>query len=204
MYDPHKHHPPKGEPWRTGRRSIRLKEYDYSQEGGYFVTICIQDRQCSFGEVVNLEMRVNQFGKIVKECWDEIPQKYQNVEIDEFVVMPNHCHGIIIINESKTNNDDNVVGATLRCPRLDDKSISNGATQRRPYKITLGKIVAYFKYESTKRINEINNSPGQRIWQRNYFERIIRNEQELNRILEYIINNPARWNENAENLNFLT
>ncbi len=168
------------------------------------MTICIQDRQCSFGEVVNLEMRVNQFGKIVKECWDEIPQKYQNVEIDEFVVMPNHCHGIIIINESKTNNDDNVVGATLRCPRLDDKSISNGATQRRPYKITLGKIVAYFKYESTKRINEINNSPGQRIWQRNYFERIIRNEQELNRILEYIINNPARWNENAENLNFLT
>ncbi len=111
--------------------------------------------------------------------------------------MPNHVHGIIVINESKTHNDDNV-GATLRCPRPDDKSISNGATQRRPYKITLGKIVAYFKYESTKRINEINNSPGKRIWQRNYFERVIRNEQELNRIREYILNNPARWNQDKE------
>lgn len=146
-----------------------------------------------FGEIVNSEMKVNQFGEIVKECWCEIPQKYQNVETDEFVVMPNHVHGIIIIND----DTESTVGA--RSSRPDDKSISIWATQRRPYKITLGKIVAFFKYESTKRINGINNSIGSRIWQRNYFEHIIRNDDEMNHIREYIFNNPARWQQDEEN-----
>ena len=200
IYDPDKHHPPKGEPWRTGRRSIRLKQYDYSQAGGYFVTVCVQNRQCLLGEIVNSEMKMNQYGEIVRECWDEIPQKYQNVETDEFAVMPNHVHGIIIINDSEPNdNNDDGVGARLSRP--DEKT--KGATQRRPYKITLGKIVACLKYESAKRINEINDSYGTKIWQRNYFEHTIRNEKELNRIREYIINNPARWDEDEENLAFL-
>ncbi len=145
-------------------------------------------------------MENNQFGEIVKECWDEIPKRYQNIETDEFIVMPNHVHGIIIIDELKIDDNDNV-GATSRCPRPDDKRIRS--TQRRPYKITLAEIVAYFKYESTKRINEINDSRGTKIWQRNYYERIIRNEKELNRVREYIINNPARWNEDKENMDFL-
>lgn len=118
-----------------------------------------------FGEVADLGMQVNQFSKIVKECWHEIPDHFPHVELDEFVIMPNHVHGIKIMNESKINDDDSV-GATSRCPRSDDKSngaADIGATQRRPYKIPLGKIVVYFKNESTKRINEINDSHGTKI-----------------------------------------
>ncbi len=139
--------------------------------------MCVQNKgpatrepPLQFGEIVNSDMKMNQYGEIVKECWAEIPAHFRNVEIDEFVVMPNHVHGIIIINESEPNdNNDDDVGARLSRP--DEKRI--GATQRRPYKITLGKIVAFFKYESTKRINEINNSTGSRIWQRNYLPREI-------------------------------
>jgi len=120
IYDPRIHHPPKGEPWRTGRRSIRLKDYDYSREGGYYVTICVQDRQCLFGEVINWGMRVNQFGKIVKECWEAIPDHFPHVELDEFVIMPNHVHGIIIIVGEQSS-----VGARRAVPLLLTSLVAN-------------------------------------------------------------------------------
>ncbi|HQT91530.1 MAG TPA: hypothetical protein PL001_05835, partial [Candidatus Kryptobacter bacterium] len=124
-YDPHKHH----------RRSVRLKNYDYSQPGAYFITICVEDRRCLFGEIIDAEMKVNPLGEIVEQSWNNIPNKYQNVEMDEFVVMPNHFHGIIIINENPNPN----VGAMSHRPvsQPDDESVSIGATQGRPYKVTL-------------------------------------------------------------------
>ncbi len=145
-------------------------------------------------------MKTNYLGEIVEKCWKEIPKKYQNVETDAFVVMPDHFHGIIIINDVANP----YVGAMSHRPDSrhepggNNEPISIGATQRRPYKITPGKIVAFFKYESTKRINETNRSPGAPVWQRNYYEHIVRNQDELNRIREYIYNNPGRWPSNED------
>ncbi len=201
-FDPQKHH----------RRSIRLKGYDYSQSGGYFITICQQNRECLFGNIVEGEMSLNLWGNIVMECWYNLPSHYSNIELDEFIIMPNHLHGIMFIV-------DDAVGA--RSPRPDSPrpDLSHpdspdkeniifqetigaiGATERRPYVVTLGKIVAYFKYQSTKRLNEINGSPGMRIWQRNYYEHIIRDEKELYAIRKYIIDNPLQWMVDMENPN---
>ncbi|HUI29162.1 MAG TPA: transposase [Candidatus Acidoferrales bacterium] len=165
-----------------------MKDYDYSTEGGYFVTMCVQNRECLFGEIVDSEMKTNRFGEIVRECWDDIPKRYQNVAIDEFVVMPDHVHGIIIIEDSG--------GAIHELPRLEQRKDelprqTDKMMQRR--QMLLPKIIGRFKMNSAKRINEIRNSPGERVWQRDYYEHVIRNEGELIRIREYISNNPARW-----------
>ena len=167
-YDPDKHH----------RRSIRLKEYDYSQAGAYFVTICTQDRKCFLGNVGNETVELSPIGKIAHEFWFEIPKHFQNVQLDTFVVMPNHMHGIIFI-------DDNCRGGVT--PPL-----------RRP---TLGQIVAYYKYQPSKIINRIRNTIGMSVWQRNYYEHVIRNEKDLNQIRGYIFNNPIRWEFDKENPN---
>jgi putative transposase len=180
------------------RRSIRLRGYDYSQAGAYFVTICTQNRERLFGEIVGGKMMLNDAGNMIKTVWQEIPLYYTGTEIDEFVVMPNHIHGIAII-----------VGATPRgCP---DK---NGQTQgqaRGPAPteytgaLSLGDIVHRFKTMTTKRyVDGVKQwgwkpFPG-RLWQRNYWEHIVRNETELNRIREYIHNNPAKWETDRLNL----
>ncbi len=161
-----------------GRKSIRLRNYDYSLPGSYFVTICVKDRKNLFGDIIDGVMHLNQYGMIVKSMWDEITNHYNGILLDEFIVMPNHVHGIIIII-------DNVVGA--RSPR--------------PYnrKITLGNIIAFFKYHSTKHINEIRGTPGVPVWQRNYYDHIIRNQKSFRKIQEYISTNPERWQWNKEN-----
>jgi len=164
------------------RKIIRLKGYNYSQPGAYFITVCTKDRMHLYGEVDGEEMLVNRIGQIVEGCWNELPDHYPNVQLDEFAVMPNHVHGIIILL-------DHTVGATSRRPEI-------GAGRLRPY---LGNVVAYFKYQSTKRINEFHNTPGATVWQRGYFDHIIRDERSLTRIREYIASNPQRWSLDAEN-----
>lgn len=162
------------------RPSIRLKEYNYSQPGEYFIKICTHNRECLFGEIVDGETRLSSPGEIVHRCWNEIPSHFPNVELDAFIVMPNHVHGIIIINES-----------------------CRGEVTSPLCKPTLGIIAAYFKYQSTKLINNMNGTTGDRFWQRNYFDRIVRDENELNTIRDYIVNNPLKWsfeNVNPENL----
>ena len=172
-YDPEKHH----------RRSIRLKEYDYSEPGGYFITLCTQDWKCLFGKVEKEQMRLSEYGHVVQACWDAIPQHYPHVMLDAFVVMPNHMHGILVITDSGLATD--AVGAGLPRPYdMDDEPT------RRP---TLGQMVAYFKYQSTKRMNAIRRAPGTKVWQRNYWERVIRNKKEGDRIRRYIEENPVRW-----------
>lgn len=176
QYNPAIHH----------RRSIRLKGYDYSQEGLYFVTICTQNRKHLFGEIKNIppvnpvgagstcpesesnipQMILNPHGKIIQQCYWDLERKYPNIECGEYVIMPNHFHAIIKINRDALGE-----GGPL------------------PYVVTLGHVVGYFKYQSTKMIN----LHGQKLWQRNYYEHIIRDEKAYHNISNYILNNPMQW-----------
>ncbi len=168
------------------RRSSRLPGYDYSQAGMYFVTICTNQKECLFGEIIDGEMRLNECGEIVGKRWNEIPLHYPNVKLDECVIMPNHVHGIIALENSR------LVGAQHAAP-LQNINVAPGS---------LGAIVRSFKSAVTKRINEIGSMTGITIWQRNYHEHIIRDEKSLNQIREYIVNNPAQWEMDNENPNY--
>ncbi len=168
------------------RRSIRLKNYDYSYPGAYFITICTQHRKYLFGNVIDGKMQLNKFGKIVKAEWLETPIIRQNVELDMFVIMPNHLHGIIVIV------DDTNVGAYSNTP------LQKTNTFRSPSR-TLGAIIRGFKSAATKNINEYRWTPGIPVWQRNYYEHIIRSKGELSRIREYIHTNPLKWEFDREN-----
>ena len=168
-YNPDIHH----------RRSIRMKGFDYSEAGAYFVTICTQNRECLFGDVVDGKMQLNDAGHMVKRWWNELDQKFPNVVMDEFIVMPNHVHGIIVITDNK---------ATVPVGAIHELPLQNNWKQRRI--ITLPKIIGYFKMNTAKRINQLNQRSGQPVWQRNYYERVIRSEDKLNRIRQYISDNP--------------
>ena len=171
-YDPDKHH----------RRSIRLKGFDYTQSGAYFVTICTQGRTCLFGEIVDRKMNLNGAGRMVEKCWNDIPVHFPHVELDEFVVMPNHVHGILSIIETVG------VGA---------KDFSPLPSQQRPgTSKTIGSIIRGFKIGVTVWMRK--HTPIHDVWQRNYYEHIIRNEAALNRIRQYIADNPTRWAKDAE------
>ncbi len=173
-YNSQKHH----------RRSIRLKDYDYSQPGVYFVTICSWNRECLFGEIVDGEMRLNEYGMILQKEWLKSSEIRKEIELDEFVIMPNHFHGIVCINV--TGNIKFPVGANGRSPlRMKPKSLSS--------------FMAGFKSSVTKQINQIRNHPGLPVWQRNYYERVVRNEMELFKIREYIQNNPMQWDIDGDN-----
>jgi len=170
-YDPAKHH----------RRSIRLKGYDYAQPGAYFVTICVQNRECALGEVVDGEVRLNEWGQAVEAEWQALPGRFPYVELDAFVVMPNHVHGIMMMVDGDR-------GGAVAAP-------TNEGGETLPLREPLGKMVAYFKYQTTKRLNAHRATPGAKFWQRNYYEHVIRNDVDLKRIREYIHHNPARWAE---------
>ncbi|MDZ7337191.1 MAG: transposase [candidate division KSB1 bacterium] len=190
-YDPEKHH----------RRSIRLKGYNYSQPGAYFVTIVTQDRECLFGEVVDGEMQLHDAGHMVCEEWNALPNRFPNVDLDAFIVMPNHIHGIIIITDAEPGPvGAGLVGAGL-VPAPNGET-PNGATTR--VAPTLGDIVGALKSVTTVRYIQGVKQSGWplfrgRLWQRNYYEHIIRDEESLHRIVEYIVTNPARWETDREN-----
>ncbi|MGK5090421.1 transposase [Deltaproteobacteria bacterium TL4] len=174
-YDPAKHH----------RRSIRLKGYDYTQNGAYFVTICVQNRECLFGKIVDEAMRLNGAGQIVVDTWEWLASQYDHVDLDNWVVMPNHLHGIIVLTDDGDNGDDGR-GGSRTAP-------TNHPKKRKP----LGRLIGAFKTVSTKHINAWRQTPGNQLWQRNYYEHIIRNEASLNQIQEYILNNPRVWTEDS-------
>ncbi len=171
-FNPDKHH----------RRSTRLKGYDYSGAGAYFITICTHGRECLFGEVMDGAMRLNDTGRAVQAEWARLPERFQSVDLDEFVVMPNHVHGIIH------------VGALLAAPLLVPPG--QGAASSAP---TLGDILRAFKSISAIAVNRLLGRSGRSLWQRNYYEHIIRNEHELARAREYIANNPLQWALDREN-----
>ncbi|HZF08083.1 MAG TPA: transposase [Thermoanaerobaculia bacterium] len=165
------------------RRSIRLKGYDYSQAGAYFVTLCAQDRACLFGEIIEIESRRSEAGQMIEAVWNEMTDHYPGVETDAFVVMPNHIHGIIV----------------LAGPVPDGESVGQP-----PAGLTLAEVVHRFKTMTTKRYTDGVKQAGWppyrgRLWQRNYFEHVIRDEKTLEVIRQYIADNPGRWSRDAEN-----
>ena len=167
------------------RRSIRLRHYDYTQPGAYFVTVCTQHRECVFGEIVDGKMRLNDIGRMIYHVWCELPQYYAGINIDEFVVMPNHFHGIIMI-----------VGAGPRARPHADAGQPRGVAPT----MSLPDVVHRFKSLTTTRYRQgviQNQWPpfSRKLWQRNYYERVIRDDAELNEIRQYVVNNPANWLE---------
>ena len=163
------------------RQSIRLKEYDYTQSGAYFVTICTRNRDPLFGVVVNDKMVLNGFGQIVQAEWSRTSEVTADVALDTFVVMPNYLHGILLLD--RTDPGGLRVGATRRVARTRHPT-GLGAS-------TLGAIIGQFKSLATKRINTLRGTPGLSAWQRNYYEHVIRSEADLDRVREYIVSNPA-------------
>ncbi len=172
--------------YKYHRRSIRLKGYDYTLPGAYFVTLASWQREEIFGTIVNGEMCLNDFGRIAHEEWFKTAEIRHNVHLyeDEFVTMPNHFHGIIWIV-------DPALGATRRVAPTNQ--VAPTKTSRTILPGSLGAILAQFKSITTKRINALRNTQGVPIWQRNYYERIIRNETELKSFWNYIDANPLRW-----------
>lgn len=180
VYNPKLHH----------RRTLRLKNYDYGGAGGYFVTICTDGRVCLFGEVLDGVMRLNGFGEVVREEWLQRAGVRHEIDLDGFVVVPNHLHGIVMIRG---------VGAdrVKSCP-----STINRPPQRSPsgpLSGSLGAMIGQFKSIVTKRINALRVTPGCPVWQRNFYEHVIRDETDLQAIREYIVNNPLRWELDENN-----
>ncbi|MDX1995413.1 MAG: transposase [bacterium] len=185
---------------RFTRGSIRLADYDYAQNGAYFVTLCTNQREHLFGEVLEGVMRLSEFGQVVAECWDAIPNHFPHVECDAFVVMPNHLHGIIVIVDAPrtVKSTSNVpVGAQHAAP-LQPTNRSNSRPNVAPG--SLGAIVRSFKSAATKSINRLRQVKGAPVWQRNYYEHIIRNDRELDAFRDYILSNPAQWEFDRDNV----
>ena len=207
IYNPKFHH----------RRSIRLKGYDYSNSGIYFLTLFIQNRACLFGNIIKGQMLLNDFGQIAFSEWIKTPKIRPNVELGEFVVMPNHLHGIIMlhgrgelhspainnVNEKSGNvtgkSDESLINDEGECNvtgKSDESLINDEGECNSPLRgpsQTIGAIVRGYKSSVTRQLNLLNL--GTVVWQRNYYERIIRNEQSYQTIMEYIKDNPAKWND---------
>jgi REP element-mobilizing transposase RayT len=182
------------------RRSIRLKGYDYSQAGLYFVTICVQNQRCLFGKIENGEMILNNLGKIIENEWLNLKNKYSQIELDTFIIMPNHFHAILQIVHPNNTVLQTVGAGSARPDDIHPDDVNNaeqGRTNNTEQKhrranpaptTTLGNIIGYFKYQTTKKIDFPD-----KLWQRNYYEHIIRNERAYQNISDYIIHNPAAW-----------
>ena len=176
-------------------QTVRLKNYNYAQNGSYFVTICTKNRENFFGKIVDGKMIVNNLGNFAKKCWQEIVLHYPQVQLGEFVVMPNHVHGIIIIDDDCGDNKNaiNRRGAINHRGAINRASAGGITGQKNPMlnPNCLGAIIRAFKSRATQKIRLID---PQFSWQSNYHEHIIRNEKSEQRISEYIIENPQNWN----------
>jgi putative transposase len=190
-----------GHAGRYGRRSIRLKGYDYTRDGAYFVTICTEDRAHVFGRVVDGEMHSNAYGREVANCWLWLAEQYPHVLLDEWIVMPDHIHGIVVITVG-INSDEPCRGGS-RTAQIRTASPAgfvdgpNVGTDRSgsvpPKRKPLGRLIGAFKTVSTRRVNGLRSTSGVRLWQRNYYERVIRNDKALQATRRYIVNNPSQY-----------
>ncbi len=175
------------------RRTIRLKDFDYSQSGAYFVTICTKNRQCIFGEIQLGLMELNASGRVAAAQWEHLPRRFTNLELGEWVIMPNHIHGILIITGrgEATHN---------KYPASPDSIIKDASPLRSNGTIpgSVGAIIQNYKSITSRKISDqIENMRGS-VWQRNYHEHIIRNERELHAISGYIMTNPQNWEKDTE------
>ena len=170
-YDPETHH----------RRSIRYEGFDYSQSGAYFVTVCAWNRECLFGQVAGTAVELTREGQIAQEEWLKTAQHRPHVRLDQYVVMPNHFHGIVILEGQE--------GTARRAPTRFGEALPK----------SLPTLIGAFKSAAARRINLLRGTSGQPVWQRNYFEHIIRNDESLSQIRLYIANNPLHWDVDSEN-----
>jgi putative transposase len=209
-YNPEKHH----------RRSIRLKGYDYTQEGAYYFTICCHQRQCLLGEIKDGVMHLNLVGATVQAVWDSLPRYFPLIELDAFVIMPNHVHGIIVITNNPGNCNPNYNSTPHVNPECRGEAFVPGCHNTPPQFLSanaspfpgcnstslprgtesgsIGAILQNFKSVATRRVNRITRNSGT-LWQRNYHEEIIRNQKAYENIRRYIGENPLSWEEDAEN-----
>jgi len=173
------------------RRSIRLTGFDYSSRGAYFITLCTHQRQCIFGNIVNETVQLNAIGSIVHDEWVRTPEIRPSVVLSDFVVMPNHLHGIIIIMpESRASH--------RLAPTKAQHTVSNERPMG-PASDSIAAILAQFKSMATRRVNALNEAISSRLWQRNYYEHIIRDDEQMGNIREYIVHNPSQWTWDREN-----
>jgi len=179
------------------QKPLRLKKYNYSQPGWYFVTICTQNRKNMFGEIKNGQMVLNNIGLLVKKYWNKLIDKF-NIELDKYIIMPNHIHGIIVINN---NNNGRTHGSAPTTGTTSSVGV-DPCVDPHP---SLGKIIQWFKTMTTnqyiKNVKNNNWKPfNKRLWQRNYYEHIIRNKTELNKIREYVRLNAETWEKDRNNM----
>lgn len=177
---------------KNERKNIRLRDFDYSKTGYYFVTMCTYNREHLFGEIIEGNMVLNGAGKIVEKSWLDLPNHNTNIELDYYQIMPSHFHFIIKIvgDGSKPSQFDGSKFWAGCEPAPTGNSVKNHG---------LPEIIRQLKTFSSKKINEMRKIKGIPVWQRNYYEHIIRNENELFRIRNYIINNPINWEYDEEN-----
>jgi len=181
---------------RYHHRSIRLRGYDYTRAGAYFVTICTKDHACLLGEIEDAEMVLNDAGRIASDCLCAVEQHFRTVELDAFVVMPNHVHAIIVIIDAR---------GSLECAPVVRVGAQHAAPPQpasSPPTVTPGSLAAVvrsYKSAVTRQVRQQSGASGIQVWQRNYYEHIVRNEDSLNRIRQYIADNPARWEFDREN-----
>ncbi len=182
---------------KPNRKLNRLKNYNYTQDGYYFVTICTKNREEFFGQIGNVKIGLNEFGKMARKYWLEIPNHFPNVKSDEFVIMPNHIHGILIIDNNNAfnkNNGDGVGNDGDGVGNADLRSLRGlrSLQYRDRTKMYLSKIIHGFKSSVTREIRKkFENSEF--AWQKSFYDHIIRNEKSLFNIRQYIINNPKNW-----------
>lgn len=174
------------------RKKMRLKSYDYSSDGFYFVTICTKNRENYFGEIIDGKMILNEYWKIAEKSWNEIIKHYQNVEIDEFIIMPNHIHGIIIIVGNEYFRSDNEY-----FPNENNGNENNGNENIHSLP-NLSNIIKWFKIWCTKEIRNKHNDYNFS-WQKSFFDIIIKNDEQLEKTREYILNNPLKWELDVNN-----
>jgi putative transposase len=190
------------------RRTIRLKGFDYSGDGMYHIVIRTKNGVCVFGKVDVGEMKLSPSGEIAKKCWKEIPEHFRNVELDQYVVMPNHIHGIVVIKalvraihespipESSPGSGGSPIPEEVFHTSPPESPIPETTLERR--RMLIPKIVGRFKMNSAKEINGLQGTSGTPFWQRGYYEHVIREGKDLDRIRQYILDNPANWT-NDEN-----
>ena len=175
------------------RRSIRSPGYDYSQPGAYFLTVCTYNKSCILGQVIDGDSRLNSLGRIVEEEWLRSARIRAEIEVDLWVVMPNHFHAIVFI--TAVSGRLTYIAHDLNSTEMGDRPVAPTG----PNPKSVGALMSGFKSAATARINTTRHTLGSPVWQRNYYEHVIRDEVSLNRIRQYIIDNPANWDKDPEN-----
>ena len=186
--------------------TTRLQNWNYSSDGSYFITICAKGREHFFGIIDQWTMQLNQYGRIVEQCWLDLPNHYSNLILDAFVIMPNHFHGIMIINNTRETvvpvNGGGVV-SVVSVVETGFKPVSTTdpqpQPQPQPQPINHGifEFVRALKTFSSRRMNELDNTAGKSRWQSRFHDHIIRDEQEFHRIQQYIFNNQSEWGNDS-------